>query len=279
MGLLSSIGKGIVKVLDINKAAFTNPVTLVTKGVDAAVKQSNSYTPAQAVPKILATTATVAGAVLTAGTSLGRTAAVTVAKTLVPKTAKGVIATAVAAPVVVGVLSSSSKAREGLISAPSSLANVGSNIGKVIENPTIENVKETFKENPVAATLIAAAPLAIVGGGISGTVASIANTAAVKENTKASTPSAPAISPDTVTVVDKSSQFKAMPVPTETVAASTSPTTAQTHAVSTKSSTKRKKKAVKAAIPSISQKVNVIVQNRSSSVGMKNYLKREVLLN
>jgi len=57
----------------------------------------------------------------------------------------------------VGVLKESPKARQTLASAPSSLVNVGSNVGKLIENPSKENLVNIYQENPVASSVLGGA--------------------------------------------------------------------------------------------------------------------------
>ena len=99
-------------------------------------------------------------------------------------------AVAVAAIPVTAAVVSSSKLQNSIVKAPSELANFGSNVGKLIDNPTIANVKETFKENPILSGAAIAAGAAVVGGGLglaANTVATFMNTKATKENSLAST--------------------------------------------------------------------------------------------
>jgi len=96
----------------------------------------------------------------------------------------GVIAGGIVAT---NVLTSSSKAREELVNAPSSLANFGSNLGGVIENPSIENAKKLFMENPLISTTAVAVGGLAVGKAVLGIGSTIANTMALNENTKATT--------------------------------------------------------------------------------------------
>lgn len=90
-----------------------------------------------------------------------------------------------AAPVVAGTLISSEKARSGVINAPTGLVNVGTNIGKLIENPSVSNAATIFKENPILGTAAAVIPALVVGGAVTKTAVTVANTLAVSKQTKA----------------------------------------------------------------------------------------------
>ena len=121
MGLLSIIGNAIkgatnyvasavksipakaVAVLDINKAAFTNPISLITKGKTAAVAASNKLTPVQATGRIVTTAAIASSTLLLPTTAIGRAAAAS----LIPKTVVGKIAAVAAIPITVGIAISS----------------------------------------------------------------------------------------------------------------------------------------------------------------------------
>lgn len=88
---------------------------------------------------------------------------------------------AVVAPAVIGQITSSPK---GVTRAAGGIANFEANVYKIGKDPTLENVKETFKENPIIATTVAGLGAAAVGTGVSGIVATALNTKAVKENTQ-----------------------------------------------------------------------------------------------
>lgn len=70
--------------------------------------------------------------------------------------------TILATPVAVSALKSSPSARKAVIGAPSSLSNVGKNVGKLIESPSLQTLTSLIKENP----LIAGAAAAIGIGGL-----------------------------------------------------------------------------------------------------------------
>lgn len=100
-------------------------------------------------------------------------------------------AVVVGTPIAAGVLINSPKAREGLSNAPGGLVNFGSNVGKLVEDPSLDNVSKTIKDNPVIAGVVGAGAAIGAGvgiGGIASTVSTVLNTRAVKENTKAMAP-------------------------------------------------------------------------------------------
>lgn len=117
-------------------------------------------------------------------TSGGRTAIGSVATKLAPKTPVGLIATGVTGIIGGNILTSSPKARESVINAPSELASVGKGIGEFVEDPTLQNATKVVKENPITSALLALGITTLVGSKITGTVATLANTSALNESTK-----------------------------------------------------------------------------------------------
>lgn len=156
MGILSSIKKAAVKVLDTNQAIFSSPITTLTKGLSAGIAETKAKTPTKSAIDVLKTTAVAAAAILTAGTSAGRAGAVAIGKSLAPKTIKGGVVTAVAGTVAAGALVSSPKIREQTVQAPSSLFNFGADVGKLVESPSLSNAKDVIVENPLASGIIGA---------------------------------------------------------------------------------------------------------------------------
>jgi hypothetical protein len=158
-------------------------------------------------------------------------------------------ATVIATPVAIGVVASSSKVRSDLIKAPSSLVNLGSNIGKTIDNPSFENVKTTFKENPVAAGVLVGAAALTTGALTAGIISNVANTQAVKKNTAATinsqyqqlTPSVIAAAPAPVALIPAFTSQTSSTTPVTSTTAVTPPTVSPT---SIKKATKKKKKKV-----------------------------------
>lgn len=89
---------------------------------------------------------------------------------------------AVAAPIVAGVVVGEPKTVTRTVGG---VANFESNLYQVAKDPSIQNFKDVFAENPVIASGAALAGVAALGVGLGG-AATIANTLAVKENTKIS---------------------------------------------------------------------------------------------
>lgn len=95
----------------------------------------------------------------------------------------------VSAPIVTNALIASPKLREAAINAPDSLANFGSNVGGLVEDPSLKNLEKIAKENPIITTVAGATGLVALGAagrGVAGIVATVQNTQALKENRKQS---------------------------------------------------------------------------------------------
>ena len=149
MGFLSSLTSKVksvaVKALDLNAAAFSNPLTFI-KSPTTAVEKFKSQSVKENVTRQLATTATAAAAILTAGTSLGRTAAVTAVKKAVPTVAKTTLGTPARAATTVlsaGALTASPTVRKAAVNLPKTVFKTGETIGKTIEkSPDKEKLGE-----------------------------------------------------------------------------------------------------------------------------------------
>lgn len=145
---------------------------------------------------VIATVANPAGAV--AAAKLVATKAAAAVKSVVSSLSptQKVLA-AVATPIAAGAIVSSKKLQSGIATAPSSLANFGSNIGKLVDKPSIKAAKELITENPVLTGITAAGALAVVGGGIglaANTIATMRNSSATAKNSQImEVPTAPAV--------------------------------------------------------------------------------------
>ena len=185
MSFLSKIGGGIKKALDTNLALWSAPKTFFTKGVNAVIAETETKSRTQNVVSSVKSGAVAAAAVVAAGSTLGKAAISTVTKALTPTTAKGVVAYAVGAPVAVSVLKNSEKARTAVVNAPSSLTNFGHNIANIIDNPSIDTVKTTFKENPYIAGAVVAGTVGAATLALAPVIASTRQTEAIQEQTAA----------------------------------------------------------------------------------------------
>jgi len=189
------------------------------------------------------------------------------AATLVPATIKGKVIAAVAAPVIIGaVIKEPTKSIEAAASLPSGLANVGGNIAGLIADPSIAGAKALVTENPVIVGAAAAAAAILGAKAILPAVIGAKQIEAVQEQTEA------------IREVAKGGIAAPAPI------APTAPVTPATERVVTtaaKTSTARKKRSVKAPVQNISQRVNVVVANKSTSTGLRQthkYLNRELLI-
>jgi hypothetical protein len=275
MGLLSSIGKGIAKVLDTTTVALAHPVKTITavvspkSTINDVIKSHFEQPLSKQITQTVIGTAGIAatvvggGAIATASKagSLG-----TLAKSIIPTTFKGKVVAAAVAPVVVSAgVTNPKKALE----APSKILNFQSNVGSLIAEPSLEKAKETFKENPIISSLVVGAGALAVGKGTAGIVASVMNTQAVKENTMASQVPQTTALPVTMPSFTNEGIKEAQPQTPETK-------TISNNAPKTRRKASRKKEK---AMGNINQRVNVIVSSRSSSTGIhtKRYLNERLL--
>lgn len=295
MGLFDAIVGTVKKAAENFTVAIQKPVQYVTSTASDLFTGGNkaqtlvntqlSKPLVSQIGSIVLNTGAAATAVIAGGAALGSTTAkkiitttapvvASTAKSLIPATTKGKVIAAVATPIAIGAIASSPKLQTGLITAPSSLVNFGTNVGKIIENPSLATVKETVKENPLISSAVALGGAAAIGGGLG----LLANTVATAINTKATNiNSAPSdIAVPTSTMVKETFAGQ------EQTATSVSPTpqTPQTKVISN-TTTRNKKRRRKAQKPTImQQKVNVMVNNSSKNIFQrqnKTYIKREVI--
>lgn len=284
MGILGGIAT-LVKAVMPTKEKLTNVVTVLSQSLNpfSSVKPvANVSNPT--LKTVLETVAAhpyaTAAFVATPVSIIKSPAVATVAKTaatsLIPKTIIGKVATTAAIPIAVGVISKKPvESAKALISAPSNLANFGGNTANLISNPSVDNLKTLFKENPVISTSVVAGAVAVAGLGTAGLVSNYLNTQAVKENTAARSPSSQL--PFSVTEVKDDFGSQTV-VGTNNQLAPSVPQTPQTNIVNDKVSVKRKRRSTKPLLPSIRQNVNVMVSNNNTRVTNKKYINREVLV-
>lgn len=275
MGILSSISKGIAKVLDTTTVAIAHPVKTLTAvvspktTVNDVIKEHFSQPLSKQITQTVLGTAGIAATVATAGATgiLGKAAAAskpaqvvaTAAKALVPNTTKKVLATAAVAPIVTSAVISNPKAA---LEAPNKIVNFQTNVGELIANPSLDKLKETVKENPLISTGVAVGTAVAVGAGVAGLAGSIANTMAIKENTKITKElNTPVILPQAVGSADGVKVTEIKPAQPQTLA--------QTKTISSSMPRKKARRQKKTMPTMINQRVNVIVSNKSSSIGIR----------
>lgn len=192
-------------------------------------------------------------------------------KALIPTTTKGKIITAVAAPVVIGAVAKQpAQAAKALISAPSALANVGGNVANLASNPSLENLGNLYKENPVIVGGATAAVALLTAKGLFPAIATAKQTQAIQEQTAA-------IEAATGQIALPTEKANYTTSPVGVSSSPTVPVTPQTQTVMAGATRKYKRKASKKVMPtSISQRVNVLVSNRNQFL-TKKLIRRNVI--
>lgn len=282
MGLLSSIGNAIKNVASTVVTAVI-PTEAKIKNVGAVLNAAfNPFSKDKVVANVsnpvlktaLETVANhpyVSAAVVSAPIVAIKnpTAATTAVSSIIPKSVTGKVALAAAVPVATGALiNQPAKTVSAAVAAPSALSNFGGNLANLVAEPSISNLKTLVTENPlISAGLATAAGVAAVK-----TATSVANIVTTERNTKAIEDSM--ANPNQITVVDKTAS--SVPVMNSGVVY---PITPQTKSIGAAVPRTGKKRRTIKSPQNISQKVNVIVSNKSSSTGIssKKYIKESVL--
>jgi hypothetical protein len=186
MAILSTkIDEAIYKGATSALTFLTHPIATLTGGFKKAYTQTESQSAIENVIRADLNTL----AVLSPLTSVGRTAIVATAKSLIPKSVVGKVAAGGAAIIGGSTLISSKTAREAVGSATEkaipSLVNIGKNLGGFIDMPSISSAEKIYKENPVAVGSLAALGVLVGGYKSAGTVANIINADVTRQNTLA----------------------------------------------------------------------------------------------
>jgi len=177
MGWLDSLKSTVSTALNYVSAPLSQPLTFVTQGPTAAAKavaasnkaiSTGQKSAVGVIATTLVSTAAVGAVILAAAPAAATGAAGTVARSavlaVVPTTPKAALVTAIAAPVVYGLVKSNPTGAQDVIAkAPSALVNVGENVGTLINEPTLANATNLIKENPV---LVGAGAAALIGGAV-----------------------------------------------------------------------------------------------------------------
>jgi len=282
MGLLSSIGKGIAKVLDTATVAIAHPVKTATalvsdkSTVKEVIQEHFSQPLSTQLKQTILGTVGIAATVVTAGKVGAAAKAGTLVKSITPTTIKGKVITAVAAPLAVGaVINQPKKVAEAILKTPASLVNVGGNISNLIADPSVSNVKKLVTENPVIVGAALALGTIATAKTLIPAVTAARQIEATQEQTEAIKSATAGITAIPITT----------PAFTNEGVMEAQPQTPQTKTITSGSTKTRRRKASRIkekTFGNINQRVNVIVSNRSSSTGIrssKRYLNREILLN
>lgn len=208
MGFFDSVKKALATTLDYISAPVSQPLTTFTQGLSAGAKavatsraniQAGNESGIAKIATIVGTTAVIGGAFLAAAPAATSGAVGAVARSaivsVIPKTLAGKAAVVTAAPIVYGLVKANPQGAQTVVEkAPSQLANFGQNVGSLVSDPSLNNVKEIYKENPVIATTATAAVVGAIGLATAGIVSNISNTLAIKKNTAATQDAIQAIS-------------------------------------------------------------------------------------
>lgn len=278
MGIFESISKAVLTPI----AAVGN---LIGKGLKSTgiVK---SYTPQKAgdlakttFGKVLGTSIAATGVALAGAAAAGSSAGavslrsfagkgskiiVKGVKSVVPSTAKGKVIAAVTAPIAVGAVVKQPKAAaEAVIKAPKELAQFGGNVADVAVNPSKESVSNLIKESPVLTAAAGAAGLAAVGGSVAGLVSGALTRGEIKKQTEALT-----------TLAEKQVLTTTQPTIAPQQAITPATQAVKEAAPLSTTSTPRKRRSRSRSKP-ISQRVNVIVNQKNTGVRItKKYLNK-----
>lgn len=272
MGLLSSIKSAATKILDTVVTTYSKPLAVAkavvspkttVKEVVAEFRAQPIETQKKGVIKAAAGySAALVGAAV-AAIPAAAAVVVTAAKAVIPATAKGKVIAAVAAPVVVGaVVREPAKAIETAIKAPSELAQFGGDVASFAVNPSLESAKQVITESPIISAGVGLLAAGAAVKGIAPAIASIKQTEAIQEQTAAILATTPAI------------ESKTAIAPQTPITPATQPLIAT---AGSGTSTTRKRRYTKAKPQQISQRVNIIMQNKVTSTGTKNYLNKRLL--
>lgn len=184
------VGGLIGGALDLEKSLFTNPITFVTKGPDAAIAASNKLSQPQSVARIVGTTVA-AGTAATIALTPGALA--TVGSALVPKSTVGKIAGGaigfVAAPVIAGqIVKQPEKIENVVYNTPGNVVDTQRDLYNFSKDPlTVDSGIAFVKSHPYLTAATAGAALAALGYTsitISSILSNYFNTKAVNNNTK-----------------------------------------------------------------------------------------------
>lgn len=260
----------ITKPIQYVGAVVANPITAIKESPKVALEKAKTQSLEKQTGKVLLNTGTVAAAVLTGGTAAGRAAVVSVAKSLVPKTTTGKVVAALAAPAAVSAVVSNPKIISEVAKLPGKSAAFGSDVGTFTKEPTLENALNIVKENPLISTIVAGGAIAAGAGALVtgvGALENIKTRESVQELTNTLTNQLPTTA-ENKTVSTTQTPFS----PTTAI----TPATAPLPKTQTTGVRRLKRKSMRSPV-SVNQKVNVIVQNKNTATGNKNYLKRSIL--
>jgi hypothetical protein len=195
MGILSKARSALTKTLDVVATTYAKPLTVAKAIISpkTTVKQVVTEFRSQPVKEqqkgIIKGAAGWSAALLTAGAlaipAVG-SAVAGAAKSIIPKTAKGKVIAAVAAPIATGaIIREPTKTATTLINAPSELAQFGGDIASFAAAPSMSSAKNIFKESPLISTALIGAGVAGAGAAVTSAVSGYLTREEMEKQTKA----------------------------------------------------------------------------------------------
>jgi hypothetical protein len=269
MSIFSSIGSAIkstvqkvVTAITPTKAKLQNVIAVEKAAITGKGVTANTGSPA--VNKVLSAAASnpfTTAAVVTPVNTIGAVKAGFSALSTGAKVATVGGGLVVGVPAVI----SNPKIIGSVASSPSSIASFSSNVGAFSADPTVENAKSIFTDNPLISTAAIGTAAFIVGKSATGAITSIANTLAVKENTKVAAAAGKSITANLPTDLKNGSVL-----PTATTGSEAIPITPSTQIVgksASRSVSNYSKRGIKRDLRQIqSTRINIINGSRLMSV-------------
>jgi hypothetical protein len=202
MGFFDNLGSAIGGGLDLLSATFSHPIKAAGGYIDLAINrpkgaeelnnlvlQTKSEGPTKTITNTVINTATASAILLSAGAATGSTGIVGTAGKAITTAIKNkpiLLAAPVVASFGANLITSSPKIQQQIKKIDP--ATFGSDIGNLIENPSLDAAKQVAVNNPVLTAVTGGAAALAVGGGVAtltGNILNYENTKAVQKNTAA----------------------------------------------------------------------------------------------
>jgi len=244
MGIISNISSIALKPAEWLGSALTSGLELITG--KKYIRTTSEEAAQTTFGKVLGSATAITGTGLLIASGVGAT--------LIPKTLGGKAVAVVGSATIL----QSERLTKATTKLPQEVVSLTSNVSQLIDEPSIENVKKTITESPIASAILGGAAALTIGKGVGGIVSTILNTQATKENTQAMT--TPQIVSEGKVVSEKEiSTNEGIPITPETQTISTGK--------------KRYKRAKKTISPSIKNSVRVNIINHSVGAYNRKFIK------
>lgn len=274
MGLLGNlVNKVYTNVLDPFTTIVSHPIKSIQAAINPDIKfkdvvsETIKEPKGQQIVEVLSTALTV-GSIYGAGKAIATKGITTAAKALIPSTTKGKIVAGGTTLLGAGILAETKKPIQAVSTLPSNIGNFGSNVGKLIDNPTLLQAEKTLKENPLISSIVLGTGAAIVGKGATsafGAVSSYQTKKAVDElsSTIKQNNTANNLLPSAGEIALRDTSTNEVASSTNSFIPQTAVTPATTQMTTTKTGISKRKTYKKQQLQNISQKVNVVLGNKT----------------